>query len=847
MRRGLATLFLCACGALVGVAQPSGRVPLTEVLAQLEAQAGYRFSYREDALAELRLDTAFAKTWPAVLAQLEASGLLVEQVGPTAFLIARAPAAVAPERTLTWVVRGADGPLVGATALADDGRGWATDPQGRLVLSARDLPDALTVAYLGYRSRTFSRKELLAQTSPLTLTPSPLTFGPVLVTAPLPTRTLMSVQRTQTAETGFGESRIALPPAAFGNLGFVGLAGASGIDGASAKPQVRGSGAEETLVLLDGLPLYHVDHFFGLFAALHPPMVERVDVFRSHYPSEQGGYRGGLMRVESREASEPALVLNADQVSAAATSTLRAGKFGLLLSGRTTLNGLVRDSVFGALTPDFRFRDGYARATWGNAGDRWRAEANAFASRDAYDFEATDLYEVAGTRAVRTYRGVFGEQTRWANEGLRAAVHYAAGGVRLTLDGYATAYEQGLTTSSTFQLARRPNAPVRTLLDSDLDNRIAEQQVGLRLADARGDTSRWALGVQLQHLSTDARYRIGRRVPLDADQSDVRIHGFGRYRLPLARRLHLSLGLRATRSLDEDLAWLSPRVQLTAPVSKRTQLRTGYSYTRQNVRALQHENQYGQTYPVYVLDVQGRGEEPAAHNLTAGARHERGGLQLDVEAYHRWLPGVLAVRSTTLGVRRDTSLFDPQPVFATFSGEGRVIGVDLDVRYRLGSLDGQVAYTLASSRQRFAGVAGRRWQRAPDDRRHRLATSHQYRTGPWRLSLACELASGLVYTDVNALDDVRSVTDLEPSAYQRALPSYARVDVGGHYRTSLGPAEVTAGLRLFNALDRDNVSHREYIVGLASERGNGRRQAMAVGTDITLLGRLLLLEVEVKF
>lgn len=825
-----------------------GTLALADALESVRRAEGLRFSYRDDVLRGLRVDTAVAKTGRALLAEVVRVGLVVEEVEPGAYLIARPRPGEGPgeTRTRTLLIRDAEGPLPGATAEASDGRAWVSDPAGWLRLPAEGLPAELTIRFLGYAPLVRERGALPPDGGTLVLRPSPVAFDAVTVTAPLPPRPLRPVAAAGASAGGFGDSRLTLPPAGLNALGFVGMAGASGVDAGSAKPQLRGSAADETLVLLDGLPLFHIDHFFGLFSAVATPVVEEVAVYRSHYPIEQGGYRGGLLEITGVPADGNGLAAELSQVAAGLTGTARLGGFDALLSGRATLNGLLRDSLFGALTPDYAFRDGYARLRWGRRGDRWFAQANAFASSDRYGFRREDRIPLADDRLGRAHVTAFEEVSRWRNEGLRGELTYRPGPYRLTVDAYATRYRQDLATRSNLRRARRPNAPPVPLRDTERANVVGEERLGLEVAEAR-DTSRWRAGVQVQRLGTEADFRLQGNRPLDGRQRDVRLHGYGAYTASLGRRTRLETGLRATRSLGGG-GWWSPRAELHYRPRAPTALRAGYSYTRQSVRTLQQENQFGQVYPFYVLEVRGRGEEPAAHNATIGARHAGPWYALDVEAYYRWLPGELAVRSTVVTRRGDTTLADPQPAFGTFAGEGRVFGVDVDLRYARRGLEGQVAYTLAVSQQRFAAVARDRWQRAPDDRRHRLATSHAYTRGRWSGGVAFEAASGLAFLDVDALaaadEDLGAAA---PGRYRNSLPAYARLDVHGHYRARLGAADVTAGLRLFNVLDRANVSHREYVLTLEEVTGTPQPGRVAVGTDVPLLGRLLLVELGVRF
>ena len=79
----------------------------------------------------------------------------------------------------------------------------------------------------------------------------------------------------------FGEPDIVktlqtLPGVSQGVEGFTGL-------------YVRGGNNDQNLFLFEGLPLYHVSHLGGIFSSFNVAMVEKVDFYKSSFPSQYGG------------------------------------------------------------------------------------------------------------------------------------------------------------------------------------------------------------------------------------------------------------------------------------------------------------------------------------------------------------------------------------------------------------------------------------------------------------------------------------------------------------------------------------------------------------------------------
>lgn len=74
----------------------------------------------------------------------------------------------------------------------------------------------------------------------------------------------------------------------------------AGTDG-SAGVYVRGGGPDENLILLDGIPLYNVDHVFGFFSVFTPEAIKKVSLFKSSFPARFGGRLSSVIDVRTND------------------------------------------------------------------------------------------------------------------------------------------------------------------------------------------------------------------------------------------------------------------------------------------------------------------------------------------------------------------------------------------------------------------------------------------------------------------------------------------------------------------------------------------------------------------
>ena len=66
---------------------------------------------------------------------------------------------------------------------------------------------------------------------------------------------------------------------------------------------VRGGGPDQTLIILDGIPVYNPSHAFGFFSTFSPEAIKDVNLYKGAYPALHGGSLGALLEVSNREGN----------------------------------------------------------------------------------------------------------------------------------------------------------------------------------------------------------------------------------------------------------------------------------------------------------------------------------------------------------------------------------------------------------------------------------------------------------------------------------------------------------------------------------------------------------------
>ena len=192
--------------------------------------------------------------------------------------------------------------LLGASVYeATTMKGSVTNNFGYYTLQLNDGPVSMKASFVGYEpfETRFDLKNdtviniALAQSNQL---------NEVTVTA----RAMESnVKGTQMSAIELPVMQLKKVPALFGESDVIKalqlLPGVqSGTEG-SAGMYVRGGGPDENLILLDGVPLYNVNHAAGFFSAFNADAIKNVTLYKGSFPARFGGRLSSVVDVRMKD------------------------------------------------------------------------------------------------------------------------------------------------------------------------------------------------------------------------------------------------------------------------------------------------------------------------------------------------------------------------------------------------------------------------------------------------------------------------------------------------------------------------------------------------------------------
>ena len=650
------------------------------------------------------------------------------------------------------------------------------------------------------------------------------------------------------------------------------LPGVSATDDLSAGLKIRGSDADETLILLDGIPIYQADHFYGIFSAVNSAFVEEVTLYKNTLPIEYSGRTAGMLLMTSAdEVTELSARAEANLLYTALQAKVPlGGDWGISLAGRTSYGNVASSRFFNWIgnepnpltgsndpenprrriiqtSPDFHFYDLNAKLLF-RPNDRQRLAFNFFRSRD--DFSNTyenrfRIRERAGPVAnFESYRN----EEVWANTGLSINYHaLLPQDWTFQANAYYSGFRrEGLVHSSLTQLRQ---GEARTVgFENQLFNQVRDW--GGRLLLSRRNTQELGLRTGISFSGRQNAYEL-----LTDDNSllDGRPHSseytlFAEYQWEALPRWRMTLGARLHHYDRTGQLYGSPLLQTRYDLSPHLSLKGAFSIQYQFVREITHETRLGQSMDLLLLSDGSALPVGRSANFMAGAAFRQQRWSLDLEFFHKDMAQVLEHASLFPGFRPEETRPSTRTDYRLFSGQGRISGLDAMLGYEHAGYSGWIAYSLSKLTHQFPEVRNNEPFPAQDDRRHQLKWVNALRLGRFDLSANLIYASGRPYTDLSRLVQAEDRRNLSPADRISYLPSYQRLDLGLAYNFPIKNSRMATGFSIFNLTNRNNVKYLQYIYSVAALQGPASSSAATViGTETNLLDRTLNLFVNWRF
>lgn len=282
------------------------KVSVREILDEIQKQTGITFSYESSLLSGLQKTTFRAddEALTDCLTRLFANLPVVYKMTGNVVVLKRKPKQV----TVSGFVRDKRSAesLIGASVYEAHSRvGTASNNFGFFSLTLPPGNITIRSSYIGYTSHQHILNGLERDTVlTIELEPS-ASLQEVVITGQ--SNDKQSVLSTQMGALEINQQTIRSTPVMFGEADIIKTLqltpGVSAGTEGTAGMYVRGGNVDENLFLIDGNPVYQINHIGGIFSAFNPEAISGMDFFKSGFPSRYGGRLSSVVDVHTKEGN----------------------------------------------------------------------------------------------------------------------------------------------------------------------------------------------------------------------------------------------------------------------------------------------------------------------------------------------------------------------------------------------------------------------------------------------------------------------------------------------------------------------------------------------------------------
>lgn len=639
------------------------------------------------------------------------------------------------------------------------------------------------------------------------------------------------------------------------------LPGINATDDASADIKIRGSNSDETLLILDGIPVYNASHYYGIFSSINSNYLESINLYKNAFPIQYGGKTAGVVEMFSKEHEGKDLNILADINLLTASANIGfpiADNSSLFLSARSSL-GNISNTKFNSFTskrddildiqnfadntlsaqtdPKFKFHDINAKYSW-VPNDNTKLSLNLYSSNDDFSLDSQFSSERRKGEDVSLTTNTI---ENWNNLGASALLNTKISN-DVALEGrlfYSEYFNEGFTDIN-IKNTRARNQEI--IIKAEQKNNVIDKGLNIKISKPIG-VSKLSLGLDAIQHQVNYRFQENEKINIEGDDQVSELTPFGAIDIGITDKLNLNVGARSTYYEGTESLYFSPRLAINYAASENVTFKGSFSKNQQFLRELNYEYR-GQLYQLWVNADQDEVPIIESTNFMLGGTARIGNILLDVEAFNKDMTGMIEY-----AVLNPTGEFDDDPRpgqpqlnllgsnYELFTGNGRSKGIDVLLSTNLNNYNGYMSYTLSKTEHSFQQIQKGSYFASEDDRTHQLKWINEYHFGDFTFGVNYIFSTGRLYTNLNAFANNEDIRDIPGNKRTKRLPSYQRLDLSAAYKLKFGNHNATFGLSIFNALNHQNVKYEQLIESRPQD--DQRPLNTVVGTTTNLLNRTL--------
>lgn len=720
--------------------------------------------------------------------------------------------------------------LIGAAIHSNKiNQGTTTNAYGFYSLTLPADSIGLSYSYVGYQRQIV---HLLLRKDTL------LNIG--LQSSPLLNEVVVTGSKIEMIQESSGMGTISLPitqikamPALMGEVDLMKvlqlLPGVQAGSEGSSGLYVRGGGADQNLILLDGVPVYNASHLYGFFSTFNADAINHVELVKGGFPARYGGRLSSVVDISMKEG-------NSSEFHGQASLGIIASKFmvegpikkdktSFIVSARRSYLNLLKSSIIsksaGGITDNYFFYDLNAKINH-KINNQNRVFLSMYSGDDKAGTSTKDSY----SNVNLNYKSNSNSKLSWGNT--IAATRWNHIFNKKLFSNISATYSR-----YNFQVFKetfnRTNYPATGITENQFykydyrsDIRDFAGRIDFDFIPNPSHYFRFGLHA-INHQFTPGVLALTASEAITANENEgnsLQANELSTYiedDWEITDKLKVNVGLHASTFLVEDKTYpsLQPRISARFLASPEWSLKASFATMQQNIHLLTNAG-IGLPTDLWVPATATIKPQTSVQGVLGFARTFKDEYEFSIEGYYKKMNNLIEYKDGASYLNVDQDWQTKVEI-----GKGDSYGTEFFLHKKLGKINGWIGYTLSWSKRQFANLNGGKTFPYRYDRRHDAKIAVSYIASEW-----INVGLTWVYGTGNAVsvplemyggdESINSQFSSSPfiTYYQDRndfrMRDYHRLDLSASYSIVKKRVEHQFTFSLYNAYNRRNPFYLQF-------------------------------------
>ena len=480
---------------------------------------------------------------------------------------------------------------------------------------------------------------------------------------------------------------------------------------------VRGGSGDQNLILLDGVPVYNVNHLLGFFSVFNTDAIKNVTLFKGGIPARYGGRLSSVLDISMKEGNlnESSGVFSISPVAGRFTyeAPIKKDTGAFIVSFRRTLFDIPMVAAEKLMGENgsfgYYFYDFNAKANW-IFNQTSRLYLSIYTGKDN-QFSKTN--DGKNSKSSYTYNwGNFTSVLRWNKI------------ISSKLFSNSSVYYSRFIHNELGKV-KDENAKTIFKTSSELNDFCFKTDFDFFVAPVYS----LRFGMNLSHLvfnpniiqlkSSDSNIVFNEENKNHANQTDLYVeNSFNFY------RLKLNIGGRFSGYFTDSKSYLNinPRVSIGLLLFPSFSMSASYTEMNQNIHLLTNSS-LGMPTDLWVASTNKVGPQKSKQASLGFSKRFKKSISFEVEGYYKTMENVVRFDEGVAFLNPNESNWDNNVLI----GNGRAYGIEFLVQKQTGKFTGLISYTLSKSERKYNELNHGNWFPFKYDRRHDVSFLAEYK------------------------------------------------------------------------------------------------------------------------